>query len=238
MRTLYGIQQSPWTERARWALDHHALPYRYHEHVPLVGELLLRRKARAAGRASVPLLVDRGETFRSSTEIARYADRVGRGSPLFPRGADVARWDDLAEGMAKVGRALLLRNMRASDEARRESLPGFVPRPLRGVLAPSADLALSFLAKKHDVSADPDGEVERTLRPALAAIRAELGGRPYLLEGFSWADVAVATALQCVRPHARAPFGPATRAAWTHEALAREFDDLLMWRDAVYARHR
>ena len=46
MRTLYGLTQSAWTEKARWALEHHGIAYRYHEHVPVLGEVLLRLKAR------------------------------------------------------------------------------------------------------------------------------------------------------------------------------------------------
>ena len=49
--TLYGVGYSPWTERARWALDHHRIAYRYREHLPMLGEPMLRRRARAAGQA-------------------------------------------------------------------------------------------------------------------------------------------------------------------------------------------
>src|SRR4051812_4751156 len=35
--TLVGIGFSPWTQKARWALDHHGLGYRYHEHLILFG---------------------------------------------------------------------------------------------------------------------------------------------------------------------------------------------------------
>jgi glutathione S-transferase len=41
-----------------------------------------------------------------------------------------------------------------------------------------------------------------------------------------------------VKPHARATVGPRTREAWTQPELAREFADVLAWRDAVYAKHR
>jgi glutathione S-transferase len=241
MRTLYGLKQSPWTERARWALDHHDVTYRFHEHLPLVGELLLRRKA-GQGKASVPLLVDGREVARSSTEIARYAERIGRGSPLFsregPRVREVERWDALSEQMLQVGRALALRSLRLSREAQREALPSFVPGVLRGPLASSSSLAVRFLQKKYDVPTEVDEEVTRTLRPALEEIRSALGAHTYLLASFSFADIAVATALQCLRPHPSLSLGPATSAVWTNEALARDFDDLLMWRDALYAKHR
>jgi glutathione S-transferase len=32
--------------------------------------------------------------------------------------------------------------------------------------------------------------------------------------------------------------GPGTRAAWTRESLAREFADLVRWRDDLYRDHR
>jgi glutathione S-transferase len=85
MRTLYGLSQSPWTEKARWALDHHSVAYRYHEHVPVLGELLLRAKARSRPRgtkASVPLLTDGDAVLCSSLAIARHAESIGRGDPL------------------------------------------------------------------------------------------------------------------------------------------------------------
>ena len=41
---LIGIGYSPWTEKARWALDHHGIDYRYSEHLILFGMLPLRIK--------------------------------------------------------------------------------------------------------------------------------------------------------------------------------------------------
>jgi glutathione S-transferase len=57
---------------------------------------------------------------------------------------------------------------------------------------------------------------------------------------FSFADIAMATALQLTVPVADGyvALGPATRAAWADDALAAEFADLVAWRDALYARHR
>lgn len=245
MRTLYGLAPSPWTERARWALDHHQVAYGYHEHVPMIGEPLLRRAARKGGhegRASVPLLSGEGETVMGSTAIAELAERVGRGSALLPPSAreSIARWDALSERMTDVARAWLLRNLAADRTLQKDSLPKFFPSLLRGPLAMSAGLAATFLQKKYDVptGAALEAAVSDVLRPALAEVRAGLGGRPYLEEAFSWADITVATALQGLRAHPRVLSGAATAAAWANEALAREFDDLLMWRDALYAKHR
>jgi glutathione S-transferase len=240
-RTLYGLTQSPWTQRARWALDHHGITYRYHEHLPMLGELLLRRAAKLKDKtkkASVPLLVDGDETIMGSYEIARHAESVGRGAPLFPRDPEVTKkishWNDVAERITNVGRVQVFTKLPKSKLAQKEALPSFVP----GFMAGSASMAISFLAKKYAVPTDLDAEVKQVLRPALEEIRAALAGKQYLVDVFSYADITVACALQAVRPHDRAPLGPGTRDVWTNEPLASEFEDLLMWRDAIVRKHR
>ena len=238
--TLYGLSQSPWTERARWALEHHSIAYAYHEHVPMVGEVLLRRKARTKS-ASVPLLVDGDDVVMGSFEIARHVERSGRGVSLFPsdKEAEIAAWVDLADRMARAGRAWLMHRLLASKAAQAEALPAFVPGFLRGALAPSAAMATRFLVKKYDVPRDP-ATVARTLRPLLEEIRAAIARSPQLLgtESFSVADLSVAAALQVLRPRGDSGLGPATREAWTNDDMAREFGDLLDWRDAIYRKHR
>lgn len=118
MRILYGLRVSPWTQRARWALDHHKLPFRYHEHVPLLGEPLLRARAKVK-RPTVPLLLDGGNVIMESLEIARYADLIGTGSPLFPEELDarIVRVNELGDTILDVGRARLFLRMQASPEA-------------------------------------------------------------------------------------------------------------------------
>ncbi len=239
MRTLYGLVQSPWTQRARWALEHHGVAFTYHEHVPMLGEVFLRRKA-GVRKATVPLLSDGNDAIMGSFEIAKHAERIGRSAPLFPQGkdADVERWNDVAERMTRVGRMWLIRNMLESREAQRESLPAFIPGFMRGALAPSSAMALRFLAKKHNIGSNVDDEVEHTLRPALEDIRKALHGKSYLLDVFTYADMAIAAALQVVRPHEKADLAPGTRQAWTNDVLAKEFDDLLDWRDTIVRKHR
>ena len=51
-------------------------------------------------------------------------------------------------------------------------------------------------------------------------------------------DAAIAMSLNAVRPWARSPIGPATRAVWTNEKLASQYADLLAWRDAIYSSYR
>lgn len=242
MRTLYGLAQSPYTEKARWALDHHGIAYRYHEHVPLLGEALLRLKARRRPRgtkASVPLLVDGADVLPTSLAVARHADRIGRGSALFPEDqlADVLRWAELSDGILGIGRASVLEGLRNNRAAQREALPPFIPGALRSVLTPVTATVGLFLASKHDVPRDAAAELEK-LRPLLDDVRRALGGGSYLLAGLTFADVAIAASLQVLRPRAESSFGPGTRAIWSHESVAADYEDLLTWRDKVYAAHR
>ena len=243
MRTLYGLSQSPWTEKARWALDHHSIAYRYHEHVPVLGEVLLRIKARPrpkGQKASVPLLVDGKEAACSSLAIARHAESLGRGEPLFANhdAAAVERWAELSDRIIEAGRARVLVGLRSNRAAQREALPSFIPEALRGAFTPMARSASWFLGSKYAVPSDPEQVARESLRPALDEVRAALGTRPQLLERFSFADVAIAASLQVLVPRKRAPLGPATREVWTNEAVARDYGDLLAWRDAIYAKHR
>jgi glutathione S-transferase len=134
----------------------------------------------------------------------------------------------------------VLAGLRVNREARREALPPFIPGALRGAFAPMATTAAIFLASKYDVPRDAEREAEEVLRPAFDELRKALGAArgPYLLDGFSFADIAMAASLQTLRVRSGAPIGPATRAVWENVALARDFEDLLAWRDALYTKHR
>jgi glutathione S-transferase len=239
--TLYHIHYSPWSERARWALDHHEVPHRRVAHLPMVGELLLRLRARRPfGRVSVPLLVDGRDLKSDSLEIARWAEERGAGAPLFPRdeASEIERVNALAEMMAAAGRARTTARVAADPDALRETLPG----PLRaagsvGMMAGRA--ATTFLARKYGFAGSDLDAHERILRESLAEIRSALGGRDHFLSDFSYADVAVAASFQFLRPVGE-PYirlGPASARAFT-DPLASDHEDLLQWRDRLYRRHR
>lgn len=84
-RVFYAESFAPWCETARWALDHHRLPYRSREHVPLLGELALRLVARRPfGRVTVPLLIDGSLVLMDSVAIARHAESRGDGANSCP----------------------------------------------------------------------------------------------------------------------------------------------------------
>lgn len=233
------MRQSPWTERACWALDHHGIEYTYHEHLPMLGEVLLRRRAKKK-KASVPLLADGDVVVMGSFDIAKHAESIGRAAALFPKGADtaIAHWSDVGERMARIGRAILLRRAKTDRAAQVALLPEFIPGALRSAFAGTTVMALRFIGKKHDVPEDLSAEVEHVLRPLLREVEEALRGRSYLLANFSFADMAIASSLQLLRARPDARIPAAVREAWGNEDLARDFPGLLEWRDAVFDKHR
>jgi glutathione S-transferase len=242
MRTLYGIGYSGWTEKARWALDHHRVAYRYREHTPLMGELGLRWRTARGVYPSVPLLVGGGDAITGSFNIAKRAEELGQGAPLFPSDAAalISRWEETGDRVLGVARAQLIAGLRENRRAQEEILPSFVPGWLRGLMVPSARLAARFIVRKHQVVTDVETSIQQTVVPALEQLRVELWGRPYLKDRLTYADITAAAMLQMLRPveDRYMRLGAGTREVWTNALLAARYPDLLEWRDALYAKHR
>ena len=239
---LIALDYSPWSRKARWALDHHRLRYDYVEYLPMVGALYLRAKARRPfGLVTVPLLIQdelpqEPRLLRDSFDIARFADGVGREDSL---AVEASRgWNEASERMMSAGRALAAVAVLEEPRAQQEILPGQFPDPLRPVLRPVARLGARYLGRKYGFAPSERIEHRRTLHRGLMELRRALEGRDHLLERFSYADVAMAIALQFVQPvQGWIPLAPVSRQCWTQEELAEEFDDLLAWRDELFARH-
>jgi glutathione S-transferase len=244
MRTLVALPYSPWSEKARWALQHHGVAHEYEIYAPMIGEPGLRLRARRLrGPLSVPVLFDDDRVFTDSFDIARRAEEIGGAAPLFPKGkeADVEAWNARSQDALAAARALLLDRMATDDPSLLESMPPMIPNALRAPSLPVARAAIAFLARKYSTRERSGDDHERTLIDTLETMRAGLAnGRKYLLGEFSYADVCAAVILQFVSPvdGRFIRLGPATRAIWTYPALADRFPDLVAWRDAVYAQHR
>lgn len=239
MRRLIGLSYSPWSLKARWALDHHRVPYRWREYLPMLGEPLLQARLRRR-RVTVPVLIDEAGVHDDSFDIARRAEAVGQGPPLFPEALTdaVSRWNQVSEDVCAAGRALTTSRVLADPAALAESVP--VPpslrRPLRGVATAGA----RFLTRKYDLRAVRDEAALQTIGLALEAAREALAdGRAYLEGPLTYADFALAVALQFVQPVADTyvQLGPASRRCWTRDDLAQAYPDVLAWRDQVFARH-
>src|SRR5215218_860578 len=121
MRMLVVESFSPWSEKARWALDHHRVAYVSREHYPLIGELPLRLRARRLrGRVSTPMLLSPEGALLDSFEIARYAERQGDGPPLFPpeHGEAITAWNARSDAALRGARVLFIERLGRSRAAK------------------------------------------------------------------------------------------------------------------------
>jgi len=237
--TLVSLRYSPWSERARWVLDHHRISYRTLQHDPFLNELRLRHLAGwPRGRVTVPLLLAGERRYRTSWDIACYADSVGSGERLIPDEltSAIAEIDSLAERAMNLGRSLLVDALLADPSALDASWPSWVPAPVASGLRPLARFGTRWFARKYaldfgSLAADREG-----VRVVLDELRRRSAGRQFLLDRFSYADIIVATCLQLVTPvsdrHWR--LEPAQRRVWTRPDLAGDYPDLLQWRDSIY----
>ena len=240
---LHGLAYSPWTERARWALDHHHVGYKYHEHVPFLGEWLLRFRGRALRQrpVSVPLFIRGRLVLGDSLAIITHADAEGSGDPLIGDEAKTRAFRDEVEGALRAIRARVTGEMLDDREALRDAATAVSPKLLAPALAPVAALGARFVAHKYQADLHRPQENLRAVRQVLDHVRRTLGGAQFLEGGtFGALDLLAATLLQGIQP-VRAPHIPlpaALRRAWTWPRLAEEYSDLIEWRDSLYAGHR
>lgn len=208
----------------------------------MLGEPVIRLwMRRPFDKVTVPLLIDGDTRLGDSQAIARWAAERGHGPTLFPAAhdAELTALNALSDRILQAGRGRVTPRLSRSEAACLEALP----RPLRrlGWAGSSmASLGARFVMRKYGTAATSDQDHLAAMRAGLIEVRAALAGRRYVFGAFTYAEIALAVALQPVRPvsddHLR--LGPATRAVWTEPELADEFADLLAWRDAIYDAHR
>jgi len=243
-RRLVSLNVSPWSERAKWALDHHGLAYETTEHVPFLGERRLRKLVGKRGaRATVPALIVGREVLGDSWDIALYADREGKGTALVPPhlAEPIRAWNVLADETMAAGRGLVVAALLASPEALEEAVPWKVPISTRWLFRPIVRYATTWFAGKYELRFGEAAAHRTHLRSTLETLRRALAkDPPYLFGTFSYADIVMASCLQGICPVADrfVRLGPATRRVWTREDIAADFGDLVRWRDDLYERHR
>ena len=243
-RKLVSSHVSPWSERAKWALDHHGLDYEVVEHMPVIGEQRLRRLVGPAkARATVPVLLAGSEVVSESWDIVVYADREGNASKLIPaeHGSAIKAWAALADEASNAGRALVIAAILASGPALDEQAPPQVPKWLRPPLRPLARAATRAFARKYDLRLSERDAQLQAIRKALDGLRGGLAASsPYLQGPFTYADIVMASLLQGISPvdDRFIRLGPAARTAWTQAPLAADYADLIAWRDKLYDSQR
>lgn len=243
MMELLAISYSPWSEKARWALDFQGIEYRTREYIPMISEPKLRvRLKKWQGSVTVPILFADSDTIGDSLQIAEYADRVG-GQPgqLFPKQHldEILGWNESSERAMRAGRALISDRVLSSPEAKKEALPNML-RSAGSFASPVTNLAVGFFRRKYEIRG-PLADQSELLCRCLSKLSDALESRDYLLaSGFSYADIAMSTTLQFVMPVSDEflRLGAATREAWKDAKLAEKFGHLVRWRDQLYEKHR
>lgn len=236
---LLGLAYSPWTIRARWALGHHKVEYRYREHVPMLGEGRLKRYAEQANieTPSVPMLVAGQMVVCDSYEIMCHADRIGHGTPLDAESDEAAELIDALDPMMRACRVRVtkrtLEDRDALAEAAEAAGPKFLAPMLRGVAAMGA----RHIAKKYGY--DPEKADDGPLIAGLEHLAKLVAGGPYIGDRFGALDIIAASATNGIKPHARTAetMGPKTIEMWSAPELAERFAGLLAWREEIYAKH-
>lgn len=238
--TFIALSYSPWSDKARWALRHHLIPFRERPYLPLIGAPLARlRSGKWRGPLSVPMLITKSQTLSDSLEIARFANRNGSGTNLFPDDHlnAIEQWNQCAESLMRAGRALLIVNMQNNRDAKIASLPHWLPLPIRRRSVFVADYVLRHLQRKYQCDQHTHKEWLDRMRSELQKLRS--AAKPYLCGQFTFADIAMSLSMQFVAPcDSRFLYiEPDIRPCWQQKDLESEFQDLLDWRDHLLVRH-
>ena len=234
---LYGLRYSPWSRKARWALEEHGVDFDYREYTVMLGEPGLRvRSGRFFGKLSVPVLLKEDGNLFDSFEIAKWS-AGGVPTRLFPAGMgdEIASWNEWAELISAAGRARTTAHVVRDPSALRDAIPGPLQGfgPLTTMIGKSG--ARFILVKYGRVDLD---EVQEQLRHYLQTVRDSVAGKDFLLGELTYADVTLAMAMQFVAPvdESVIKIGERSRRYWTDEVLAEEFADVMAWRDRVFER--
>lgn len=242
---LWSLPYSPWSEKAKWALEDSGVRYQKQRYQPLLGEAALRwRIGKWRGPVSVPVLRTADGWLTDSFDIARWASTQAPGSTLMRQPDRVREYNELSERGLAAGRARSMQRLLGNPGGLRDMVPPAM-RPVFGPLAvPIAAFGVRRTLRKYAASSASAAEHELTavldrLRADLAASKSSTHGVAHLLDGFSYADIAMAQVLAFVDPPAtHLRLGDNARATFRDPELAPRYGDLLEWRDRLYRELR
>lgn len=244
--TLWSLSYSPWSDRARWALDQCRVEYERHAYAPLLGEPAMRMRTGNWTRlVSVPVMLTDEGVLTDSLEICRYADRHRASDvpTLFPEDdADtLTRMHAMSETALAAGRALGLRRILDQE---RDALDAFVPPAMKALGGVARSIAAAGVRRTLHKYADvtPENPAQAltdfldSLADAIAGGTEHDDGPTTLLEELSFADITMAQGLAFIRPpNSHLRLGDASRRAYTWGACPDGYDAVFAWRDALYA---
>ncbi|MCG8313571.1 MAG: glutathione S-transferase N-terminal domain-containing protein [Pseudomonadales bacterium] len=235
---------SPWSEKARWALDHSHVAYESIEYIPTISTLAVRwQTKRFTSKLTIPILINGNDSFSDSWDIARYADlqRAEGIESLFPHDdlEAIEAWNAKSEEILGTLRLGALEQMKQNRQTQINALPDFFPHALRPYLWPVSWLAIQTLSQKYQKEGShPMDVVEQHLQSLRNSL--EKSGNDYILGSFSYADIVMCCSLQMVAPVADEflVMDAQIREDWSNPQLKEAYQDLVEWRDRIYKKHR
>eukprot|EP00892_Ulva_mutabilis_P011214 jgi/Ulvmu1/8465/UM043_0045.1 len=230
---LWSIQFSPWSLRVKWALRCLDFPFQPVEYILPLSEWNLRWKL-MQWRVSVPVLFANDVVLKDGKDIVRYAqDRKAAGAEdLFVEG--VEDWIVLVDEVMGMLRHKAFQKLLGDNQALQLAVPPHL-RWLGPVGLMIVRSAINGMAAKY-----PSPYDETVVTSAFNRIRAaiESSTTDYILGEFSYADICAAILFQMVRPVPdevlKMPRG--MRASFVQEDVAHSCEDLLVWRDKIFAQ--
>src|SRR5215472_8890727 len=115
---LIQLYQSPWSERARWALEFKGVSYEKQDYQIGAGEEELKK---LTGQAQVPVLAVNGTIIPDSTAILNWLEEHKPEPALLPRSdkgrAEVMLWEELMDwALGPQGRLLIAGKLSRSPD--------------------------------------------------------------------------------------------------------------------------
>lgn len=209
-RVLYQFPLSHYCEKARWVLDHKALPYRVHNQLPGPHAWFNRLRT---GHATVPVLVDHGQAISGSHAIALHLELRADRMHLLPRSAAArALLDEIVHQFDEIVGPAVRRYVYGLITPNVGLFHGTFFRgygPVARTLGTAMALPVSkAIAAMYDVHAASNRESPDLMRVAADRIEARLrDGSRYLLDDqLSLADITVASLLGPVTGPASSPW--------------------------------
>lgn len=240
--TLWQIELSHYSEKARWALDYKGVQHR--RRVPMLGlHQPLAMALTRSGHRRMPVLQMESLTVADSTAIIAALEERFPDPPLYPADAAereraLALEDELDERLGPAVRAFGWHHLLLDGDIG-GALATTNP-PMRRLLNASRPLVGFVVRRDFGATAEREAEVRAEILAVAARVEAELGDRDHLVgDAFSVADLTAAALATPIlappgRPHLPDRF-PDGLLALREELMDRRFGQ---WVHETYVRYR
>jgi len=249
MSELYYLHVSPWSEKARWAMDLSHYKYTKINFTPMITTPIVRLRSRNFTRkVTAPILISNQLCISDAYKIAQHVNSENNSKnhasvDLFPLElkSQIDEWEILSNQILQAGRALVCIRMKNHRGAKLMSLPPIIPSAIRPLMLPVATTGLYYFKTKYGFDWNRREEYIETMSQGLRKVKEQLtNSGDYLLGKFTYADIALAVTLQMIEPvgNKYIPLDSNTESCWKTPELKEEFSDVIEWRNRIYQKHR